>query len=297
MAVDIGGDGSWTGSLSGGISSVGGFIYQDPIGDNVYTTAFVFPANLANGTPKYTAEAIAHESGHGFGLVHQSIYDPVTGAKTAEYNNNGGSGSHLVAIEPIMGVSYYATRGLWWYGQDTNGSTQYQDDLKVLSATGPGTNNFGYRADDHPDVYTAADPVTAGPSNTISAHGIIEHVTDTDMFKFTTPGGIADIIASVNPDNAMLDLSMSILDSNGNVISTAATASLGEELKLPLSTGQYEIAISSADINYGDIGQYFISGTVAPEPASMGLLICSGLFILRRRARPQSLTSPARFCL
>ena len=44
------------------------------------------------------------------------------------------------------------------------------------------------------------------------------------MFKFTTPGGLAKLIADVNPDNAMLDLTMSILDDQGSTIATAGHA-------------------------------------------------------------------------
>ena len=73
------------------------------------------------------------------------------------------------------------------------------------------------------------------------------------------------------------------------------TPSLGEILQLQLAPGQYEIAISSADVNYGDIGQYFISGTVAPEPASSGFLACGGLFLVRRRARRQFTDPQAGF--
>ena len=41
-----------------------------------------------------------------------------------------------------MGNSYYATRGLWWNGQNSQGSTVMQDDMAVIA--GP-ANGFGYR--------------------------------------------------------------------------------------------------------------------------------------------------------
>ncbi len=67
------------------------------------------------------------------GLVHQSAYSGTT--KTAEYQMGLADGT-----APIMGNSYYVGRGMWWYGQDTNGSTVYQNDMAVI-----GSNSFGYR--------------------------------------------------------------------------------------------------------------------------------------------------------
>src|SRR5205823_4811735 len=64
--VVIGGDGkngnstNWFGgtTAAGGIAQIGGFTNPDPNA----TSAFVFPANLGNGFPKYVAEASAHEA-------------------------------------------------------------------------------------------------------------------------------------------------------------------------------------------------------------------------------------------
>jgi hypothetical protein len=265
MAVDIGGKGEWLGTPAGGIASIHGF-------NEGYTTAFVFPGWLGNGHPKYVTEASAHESGHAFGLNHQSTYSP-TGGKLQEYSDNGGSTERA----PIMGLSYYVKRGQWWKGTPSTSRFAIQDDMSVLAQTGF-LNNFGYRPDDYPGpaILSVASDLA------LSAHGVIEKTTDMDALTFHTPGGVASIFANVNPDTPMLDLSLSIIDGDGNIVGSAATASLGEFLLLPLDEGDYTVQISSAQ-NYGDVGQWFLSGFVAPEPASLALVGLGLLAALRRR--------------
>ena len=43
-------------------TSVGGIAYRDCFGSSTYAPVFVFPAQLANGSPKCVGEAISHES-------------------------------------------------------------------------------------------------------------------------------------------------------------------------------------------------------------------------------------------
>src|SRR5262245_30818238 len=77
LRAAIGGDGSWTGATYGGIGYVNSFTNSVP------NTVFVFSKHLSNGNARYTGDAISHESGHGFGLQHQSEYSG--SAKVAEY--------------------------------------------------------------------------------------------------------------------------------------------------------------------------------------------------------------------
>jgi hypothetical protein len=39
----------------------GGVAYLDWFGDSYYSPAYIFPAQLGNGRPKVTADAISHE--------------------------------------------------------------------------------------------------------------------------------------------------------------------------------------------------------------------------------------------
>ncbi|MHB8902624.1 MAG: zinc-dependent metalloprotease family protein, partial [Thermoguttaceae bacterium] len=131
LRVAIGGSSSWYGSA-------GGVAYLNTWTNYIVNTVYVFPQQLAN-TAKYIGEAVSHESGHAFGLYHQSTYD-ASGTKTAEYSTGSGDWA------PIMGNSYYNARTTWHNGTSSLGSTTYQDDMALLSST---TNAFGYRADDH----------------------------------------------------------------------------------------------------------------------------------------------------
>jgi hypothetical protein len=241
----IGGGGAWTGVSCGGISYVGAFANSSP------NTSYIFSDNLGMGAAKYVAEAIAHEAGHAFGLQHQSTYS-ATGALTNSYN----PGTSVIA--PIMGTSYYATRGLWWYGTSSSANTM-QDDLAILS----GSNNaFGYRTDDHGNTAELADALAVSGSS-ISGAGIIEKMTDSDVFSFSTAGGSFSLAANVAQYGAMLDLKLELRAADGTLITSANTASLGESISATLPAGTYYVFVSSAG-NYGDIGQYTLSGSVAP---------------------------------
>ena len=275
--VVIGGDGAWAPSPPGG-GRPGGIGIQGSwanTGLNFPNLAFVFPVNLNNGFARYVAEAAAHEAGHGFGLDHQSLY--VNGNFVAEYNPGDADRA------PIMGKSYFATRGQWWLGPTPNVSQQ--DDLKIISSKGGSlTNGFGFRVDDHPsDPLATADALLQGPDLSISGQGIIEQNTDSDFFSFVTAGGPAVIHADVAPFAPMLDLSLGLYNSDGNPLISAATSSLGETISTTLLPGSYKIGISSAG-GYGDIGQYFISGFV-PEPSTLSAFSLLALTLIRRNSR------------
>jgi hypothetical protein len=267
VRVVVGGDSSWAGGVYGGYGFVNGF---NGLTSN---TAWVFSKNLGKGLPKYVAEAAAHEAGHNFGLQHQSAYSD-TGVKTDEYNRGDASKA------PIMGFSYYAERGLWWNGKSIS-STTVQDDLATIS----GFNNpFGYRLDDFGG--TAAQATTLNTPNGTDIDplgGVIERASDADWFKFDSAGGTVNLRADVAELGPMLDLTLRLLDVDGNVLALADTASLGERIAFDVPAGEYFVAVASHG-SYGDIGQYRISGSVVPEPAAaMISMVMGGWWLMRRR--------------
>ena len=270
MKVVIGGDGAWLGQTAGGVSpyNVGAFTNSE------VNVAFAFSRNLAGGDPKRVAIAAAHEAGHMLGLVHQSTYNSIF--LKDEYNPGNSQKA------PIMGLAYDSIRGLWWYGQSRRGWNILQDDMAVISTLGATANNFGYRADDHGSTLGAADLLTITPQFTFSAGGIIEQTTDADYFTFTTPGGFATLDVTVAPFGPTLDASLQLLDSNGNVIATAAGSTLSERIARFLDPGTYSLAVLSAG-SYGDVGQYSLSGSLVPEPAAVGVLVGAAVFVIRRR--------------
>ncbi len=246
LKMVIGGSGSWTGAVSGGITYVNSFTSADPNID------WIFPKNLTNGAADVVAEAAAHEAGHAFGLLHQSSYDSA-GNRTDEYNH----GDSLIA--PIMGFSYNAQRGLWWDGPSQSSSTSIQDDLATLTN---GINGFGYRADDHSSNINSPDSLNLSGSS-VSASGIIEQTSDVDYFSFFTGPGTISLSANVAQFGPMLDLKLSLYDANGILVTSADTSSLGETLSTVVSAGTYKLAVAGHGA-YGDLGQYTVSGTIIP---------------------------------
>ncbi|MDB5323387.1 MAG: hypothetical protein JWN40_5018 [Phycisphaerales bacterium] len=254
LHVVIGGNGAWTGS-----GALGGIAEEQGFYDGHSNTVFIFEDNLARVSS--VAEACCHESGHAFGLSHQSSYD-LNGIKTAEYNSGDARSA------PVMGNSYSAQRGLWWYGTSVWNNI-YQDDLSVLSNSA--TNGFGYRPDDHGNSIGSADAFSLS-GTTLSGSGVIETTADTDSFSFSTSGGAVSFTAAVgsyvlaqtgSSAGGTLDLRLELRDAAGNLITSADTASLGETVTANLAAGTYYLIVASHG-GYGDVGTYSITGT-APQ--------------------------------
>jgi hypothetical protein len=244
--VVIGGRGAWSGGLYGGISYVGAFVNSLP------NTGWVFSENLLNVT-KYIAEAAAHEAGHMFGLQHQSVYDS-NGVKTTEYF----AGDDLRA--PIMGDSYSAQRGLWWSGHPSTSATDIQNDVDVIASTASGGNGFGYRADEAGGT-TGTAALLGISGNSYSASGVITTISDVDLYKFNVSTlGVGTFNLNVAAVGAMLDGKLQLMNSQGQVVQTVDTATLGETLSAILQPGVYYVAAESHGAT-GDIGQYTLNGT------------------------------------
>lgn len=268
VRVVIGGNGSWAGKGFGGFGYVNGFT-----GDTS-NTAWVFAKNLS-GEPKYVAEAAAHETGHNFGLYHQSVYG-ADGNKCNEYNPGSGISA------PIMGSSHYADRGLWWSGASSASNTN-QDDVGIISSF---TNGFGFRDDDHGNNSQRADVLTLSSDGlTASGNGVIETIADVDYFKITSPGGHVDFRADVAPYGAMLDLALKVTDVDGNILASVDTASLGEHFSMDTVPGDYYLAVSSHG-DYGDMGQYSVTVSMVPEPVAVPLVLAlTGGWLFQRPRR------------
>ena len=256
--VDIGGTGAWTGGQSGGLCYVNDFTAA-----SVPNIAFVFSQNLAGGNPRYTGDAVSHESGHGFGLNHQSQYAGTT--MIAEYNTGPGDGT-----APLMGNSYAARRSLWWYGQSDVSSTTYQDDMAVISSP---TNGFGYRPEPGDSTPASAVPLVMQNGTQVSYAGLIIHPTDLDYYSFTSGPGVVSFTVSVPTDVSNLAPRIELLDASGSTVIASAGPSATDfsasiTATLP-ATGSYRILVASSDGHYGNVGQYSISGTIG-TPSSPG---------------------------
>ena len=249
LRISIGGDGVWIGPY-------GGVAYVDSFTNSISNVVFVFPKNLANGNAKYTGEASSHESGHGFGLQHQSLYSGTT--KVNEYYSGPGDGR-----APIMGDSYSATRGLWWYGTSAVSSSTFQDDMAVISRS---ANGFGYRLDDYGNTAATASALTVSGSQ-LNGSGFITTISDVDFFSFSTDAGLIGINVSVPTGFNDLDATLQLFDANGGLVATSdPSTSFGASLSVTVAAGNYRVAVASHG-GYGDVGQYSVSGTIVPTNA------------------------------
>ena len=257
----IGGNGSWAGGGGyAGVAQVGSF-YTDYLGNSVYS----FAANMS-ANPLYVAEDISHESGHGFGLQHQSVYSGTT--KTAEY----GQGDSLTA--PIMGISFYSQRGLWWDGQSTLGYNVIQDDVAVLAG------HLGLRplaAAGHSAATAAALGVSG--STIAGSAGVIESTAQQDYYAFSvaTAAAASDTFTlNVAPLGPTLHGILQLRDAADHLIASAASAAtLGQTLTATLAPGNYYLVVTSYG-QYGDLGQYTLSGTLAAGSSTPPTLTLAG---------------------
>ena len=251
-------------------ATYGGVSYVDSFTNSLQNTSYVFSKNLANN-PRYVGEAISHESGHGFGLQHQSQYSGTT--KVAEYYTGPGDGR-----APIMGNSYNATRGLWWYGPNSAGSTIIQDDMAIISRA---ANGFGYRPDDYGNSTAAATALTAQydsstHASSVSKAGIVTTTADTDWFSFSTSGG--QVTLTVTPPVGInnLDATLAIYNSAGQLVAQADPSdTFSATLDVTLDDGQYYVVVGSHG-GYGDVGQYTLSGITSRDQSYQSVLYPSG---------------------
>jgi hypothetical protein len=221
----------WYGYSAGGVAYEGGFF-----GGFVPTVGFVFSETLGNNT-KNIAEAGSHEAGHIFGLSHQSLWS--NGTKVSEYYSGFGDWA------PIMGNSYSAARSTWHNGNPDWSGTETQNDITIIG-------RLGFRTDDFPSENNVVTP-------NFNINGILG-VNDTDVFQFTTSGGLVNInLNAVQYNNT--NLKLQIKDSNNNVLfENSPTNSYNANLSVTLAAGTYKIVAMTTG-EYGNVGQYNLSGT------------------------------------
>jgi hypothetical protein len=220
-----------------------------------YQPAWVYPQALSNSA-KYIAEAASHEAGHNFGLSHD-------GTQTASYY--GGSGGW----GPIMGSPYSQAVTQWNKGTYP-GANNIEDDLVVIAGNGAPL------VVDEPATATAL----ALPG---SATGLVNGTLDVDEFALTAPTGTLTVTVAPHWPGPNLDAAVTLRDSTGGVVATAAPvydstkvqASLSATVAVPVVAGTYTVSVegsgngvvgSAGESDYGSVGWYTITASTTGPP-------------------------------
>ncbi|HEY5774423.1 MAG TPA: zinc-dependent metalloprotease [Chitinophagaceae bacterium] len=259
MRVVITTSNEWYGSGAGGVAYINSFTW----GNN--SPCFVF-STLLGYNVKNVAEAASHEAGHTLGLRHQSSYNAAC-VMLSDYNWGQGSGE--IGWAPIMGAGYNQNMTLWNSGPNSLGCGIIQDDLSVITKT---ENGFGYRTDDHTDLFATATSAVFNSSGQATISGVIEKTDDKDLFKITVPvfsrlqlNAIPYNVGTGN-SGSDLDLQVDVLDGSyasigiynpGNLLSSI--------IDTFINAGTYYMRIDGKGNiyapEYGSLGSYSLQAT------------------------------------
>jgi autotransporter-associated beta strand protein len=260
---------------AGGASYVGSFNWTGE------TPCWVFELS----TPRYCAQACAHEAGHTLGLVHDG--QEIKGTHY-EYYYGHNAGNSNTSWAPIMGIAYYDNVTQWSKGEYQYANNS-EDQLLIIA----NQNNVDFRPDDTGDTLATSRYLETYSDSTAGAQGVIEHTGDTDAFQFTTRGGLISLRAdpvSLGPD---LAIQASLFDASDNLLAVDNPQdTLWASIQTNLPAGTYTFRVTGAGRNdpltngfsdYASLGYYSITGSVAsarlpnrfaiPEYATNGTLV------------------------
>jgi hypothetical protein len=242
---------------AGGVAFVTSFNWGDD------TPCFVFSVQLSYN-PKYIAEASSHEAGHTLGLFHQSTYNGSC-VKTAEYNPGIGSGE--IGWAPIMGVGYSKNQTTWNNGPNSNGCSNIQSDLVII--TDP-SNGFSYRTDDFANNFAGATNIPF-VSNAFNVTGDVEQNTDADYFKISISAygrfQLNAIPTNVGANNSgsNLDIQVSLYNNSQSLLNIYNPGTLlSASIDSFLNPGNYYLKIEGKGNiyapSYASLGAYLLQG-------------------------------------
>ena len=257
-------------------NTYGGLAYVDYFGSYWYSydvsgcvsPAWIWSEMGSSRSYADVAEAASHELGHNLGLSHD-------GTSSLEYY--GGHGSDNVSWGPLMGTGYYRNLSQWCKGEyyDAN---RTQDDLAIIAA------KLTYRTDDHGDNNGSATAISVVNNTIASTTGLVEQVTDVDVFSLSLPKGTVSIdidpyICASATHGGNLDISATLYDGASSLIASnnPADQTYADISATIPSSGTYYLHVTgvgtgtplnnppSGYTSYGSIGQFFISGSAAPS--------------------------------
>jgi hypothetical protein len=250
--------------------AAGGVAYLNSFASSFDTVSWVFPPNLGNSA-KNIAEAASHEAGHMLGLRHD-------GEQPGDGEYYRGHGSGVTSWAPIMGVGYSVTLSQWSDG-GYRGATQFQDDLSIIASS---SNGFGFKADDHTDDFrntAAATPIVPDAEGNFEAGGIISERNDQDNLRIEHAGGFLSVEAEAAERGPNLDIELRLHRLVNGQWQRLATSNPTNDIDAAISgdypAGTYMFRVDGVGLgnpqssnisgytDYGSLGQYTLSGTVA----------------------------------
>ncbi|MEM9514697.1 MAG: zinc-dependent metalloprotease family protein [Actinomycetota bacterium] len=222
------------GKLIGGIALINVFSSSSD------HSAFVFAGNLSRGAAKPISDAVSHESGHNFGLLHDG--SPAGGY----YRGHGQWG-------PIMGAPYGRAITHWSAGAYPAADNN-EDDLALIAA------HTGFVPDDH-DVQRPT-PLASG-----RWPGLLHHPDDVDAFELQLEGAAASI--SVQPERWWSNVHAGVVvrdDTGAIVAETEPTEAIDWRIDIDVPAGRRSVTIevTTGDwltpgdgfVRYGALGAY-----------------------------------------
>ena len=233
----------------GGIAYIG--VFDLTASHALYQPALVFTDKVASA--KSRGEAASHEVGHNFGLLHDGL------PASSYYTGHG-------PWAPIMGTAYTRPISQWSAGEYAGANNQ-QDDIAVLAGGG-----VPLLADDHGN--TAGTATAMSPGVAATAAGLIGTRSDVDVFALDAPGGVTSISVTPSSPYPDLDVSLTLLDSNGAqvaaidppvaVVDSDTAAGLGASFEQQLMAGTYYVVVdgvgwgspSTGYSDYASLGRY-----------------------------------------
>ncbi len=244
---------------SGGVACVYSFTLAGRNGLTATIPCWVF-----NTSVKGISEAISHEVGHTFGLLHDG--DASQPAGTAEREYYAGHGSGAVSWAPIMGSGYDAQLVQWSKGEYADANNQ-EDDLAIIASAANGLvtdeagNSWGT---------AAALSVTNG---LVNQAGIISAASDSDFYVFTiTAPATVSLTASPAAGSPNLDILLELQASTGAVLVSAnPDLALNASASCVATAGTYYVKIQGTGrgsvlgngySSYGSLGHYSLTGSV-----------------------------------
>ena len=243
------------------------------------------------------SETVSHEVGHALNLRHDG-----TNTRTNSPTYYEGHGTGEVSWGSIMGAPFIGDQEnvTTWSKGEFNDANNTEDDLLIITSQ----NGFGYRIDDHGNNFNSASGLLFSEVDSLNVNklniltpGLIETTNDLDYFTFETSGGVLNLDISnaatvyipgnsnsyerryLNPKGPNLDISVSLYNSERNIVATSSQESLlsASFNNIQLNRGTYFLKVQGVGagtpfaINptgytpYASLGEYLINGSILTD--------------------------------